>query len=321
MASGITHILLTKMLQDNLEESRLRDILAKCADSFQVGAVAPDLPYASMVGNDFFFGNQSSLADDFHYKKTNQIPLQSLKILKTNKSKNSKDVNYQMFSFFLGYISHVVGDGVIHPFVRDMVGDYKKNKAEHRSLEMQLDVLFLEKRYSPSGLTVELNYTELHDELENFSKNLGAKKIVEIFSELIFETYGKRHSPKRILGWINGLHRMFGIALGDFPSIYRNLKINTFTYHNREEIIPEKALILGKPKDRDENFLKVNEINFFNQCIPHFYNRFIPIAKKSYAYVFENGEELTSRDIPMINLDTGRLVNEDNLDIIPEFWK
>ena len=54
MASGLTHILLTKKLQDKFEDGQLKNILAYAADSFQVGAVGPDLPYASIADNDFF---------------------------------------------------------------------------------------------------------------------------------------------------------------------------------------------------------------------------------------------------------------------------
>lgn len=321
MASGLTHILLTKKLQDEFESGTLKNVLAFCADSFQVGAVAPDLPYASIADKDFFFKNESSLADSFHYDKTNQIPLQSLKNLKSLKGKINEEIHYQMFSFFLGYISHVIGDGIFHPFVLDKVGIYAENKSEHRSLEMQIDVLFFEELTSHSGLDIELNFTNIHDELENFSKLGGAQKIVQLFSDLINDTYKKRYSPRKILGWINGLHRMFGIAEGDFPRFYRNLEVNTFTFKNREDIVPERVVLLRKPKNWDVNFLHINEIDFFKDCIPQFYKQFIPIAQKAFAYVFEDGEELDDPDIPCINLDTGRLTNSDNLDLIPELWK
>jgi len=320
MASGLTHILLTKKLQDKFAEGNLRNILAMCADSFQVGAVGPDLPYASKVDNDIF-SNESFLADNFHYQKTNQIPLQSLKILKSLKGQIDAELHYHMFSFFLGYISHVFADGIIHPFVRDMVGDYKEHQDEHRSLEMQLDVLFFNELTKHSGLGSELNYTNIHDELGNFAGIKGVNKIIEVFSDLINTTYNKRYSEKKILGWVNGLHRLFAAAEGDHFRFYRNLKVNTYTFRNLEDIDRERALVLKKPGDRDLNFLKVDEINFLNDCVPQYFKKFVVVAQKAYDYVFEEGQELTEKDIPMINLDTGRLVENDNLDLIPEFWK
>jgi len=321
MASGLTHILLTKKLQDKFSDGDLRNILAMCADSFQVGAVAPDLPYASIADNDFFISNESPLADDFHYRKTNQIPLQALKKLKSLKGHIDDEIHFHMFSFFLGYISHVIADGIIHPFVRDKVGEYEENQAEHRSLEMQLDVLFLEELTKKTGLTSELNYSNIHDELENFSEIKDSNRIIELFSELIKEIYNEDYPAEKIFGWIKGLHRMFEIAEGDHLRFYRKLKSNSFTYKNRDDINRAKAVVLNKPVDREDNFLKVREVDFFNDCIPQFQKKFVEIAQKSYEYVFKDGIELNDSDIPLINLDTGRLADFNDLDIIPEFWK
>ncbi|MFA9370986.1 MAG: zinc dependent phospholipase C family protein [Labilibaculum antarcticum] len=321
MASGLTHILLTKKLQDKFSDGVLKDVLAMCADSFQVGAVAPDLPYASIADNDFFLSNESPLADNFHYRKTNQIPLQALKKLRSLKGQIDEEIHFHMFSFFLGYISHVLADGIIHPFVRDKVGEYEGNQAEHRSLEMQLDVLFMEELTKKTGLTSELNYSNLHDELKNFPEIVGSTMIIEIFSDLIKEIYNEEYPVEKIVGWIEGLHTMFEIAEGDHPRFYRILKSNSFTYRNRTDINRQKAVILNKPVDREINFLKVNEVDFFNDCIPHYYRKFVEIAQKAYEYVFEDGIELNEKDIPLINLDTGRLADDNNLDLIPEFWK
>jgi len=321
MASGLTHILLTKKLQDKLSDGDLKDIFAMCADSFQIGAVAPDLPYASIADDDFFLSNESPLADNFHYRKTNQIPLQALKKVKNLKEQVDQGIHFHLFSFFLGYISHVLADGIIHPFVRDMVGEYEENQAEHRSLEMQLDVLFMEEITKETGLTSELNYSNIHDELENFPEVVGSNMILEIFSDLIKEIYNEDYNVEKIFGWINGLHRMFEIAEGDHLRFYRVLKSNSFTYKNRDDINRAKAVILNKPVDREVNFLKVDEVDFFNDCIPQFYKKFEEIAQKSYEYVFNDGIELNESDIPLINLDTGRLAEVNNLDLIPEFWK
>jgi hypothetical protein len=245
----------------------------------------------------------------------------ALKKLKALNGQIDDDIHYHMFSFFLGYISHVLADGIIHPFVRDKVGEYAENQAEHRSLEMQLDVLFMEEITKQSGFTSELNYTNLHDELGNFPGIIGSDLILKTFSDFIKEVYNEDYSVEKILGWITGLHRMFEIAEGDHPKFYRILKANSFTYRNREDINRERAVILQKPKDRDVNFLKVDEIDFFMHCIPQYYNRFVPLAQKAYGYVFEDGEELNELDIPLINLDTGRLADNNDLNLIPEFWK
>jgi len=186
---------------------------------------------------------------------------------------------------------------------------------------MQLDVLFYEELTKNSGFASELNYSNIHDELENFSNIDGVSRIITVFRELIESVYKVKYSNKKILGWINGLHRMFEIAEGDHPKFYRNLKANSFTYRNRADIDWERAVILRKPKDRDVNFLHVEEIDFFKDCIPQYYHRFVLVAKKAYDFIYEEGQELNENDIPPINLDTGRLLPANNLDLIPEFWQ
>jgi hypothetical protein len=114
---------------------------------------------------------------------------------------------------------------------------------------------------------------------------------------------------------------MFEVAEGDHPRFYRNLKANSFTFRNLEDIDKDRAVTLRKPKDRDINFLKAEEINFFQDCIPQYYRMFVPIATKAYQYVFEDGVALNELDIPPINLDTGRLQPTNDLNTIPEFWK
>jgi hypothetical protein len=320
MASGLTHILLTKKLQDYLPENKLRDIFALGSDFLLAGAVGPDLPYASVADN-YFFRNESKLADKFHYEKTNQIPLLALQELKNSREQLDETTHYYLFSFFLGYISHVFADGIIHPFVRDKVGNYAENQAEHRSLEMQLDVLFMEEFTKVSGMTLELNYTNIHDELENLKDYKEAVIVVKTFSQLIEKIYMGKYSVKTILGWINGLHRLFEVAEGEHPKFYRVVQANTFFYKNRTDINPEKALILKRPKDRKTNFLNVDQISFIDDCIPQYYKKFIPIAQKAYEFVYENGSALTAMDIPPIDLDTGRLITHDNLNLVPVLWQ
>lgn len=320
MASAITHILLTKEIQNKIINPNLKRKLAFCMDSFQVGSLAPDLPYASIIDNDVFF-SYSKIADNFHYKKTNKIPLESLRMLKELKGKINDTLHSHSFAFFLGYISHVFADGIIHPFVRDKVGNYDENKSEHRSLEMQLDVLFLAETTKRSGDESELNYTNIHDEILNFLDNTYSYEILILFKKLIQETYNENIDKKKISAWINGMHRMLKIAEGDHLKFYRNLSINSFTYRNIEDIDKNKALILTNTVDGIPNFLKKEKIDFFKDCIEQYYERFLAISEKAYLYVYEEGMELTEIDIPKINLDTGRLIDHQQLNHIPELWK
>ena len=101
----------------------VKNVLAASTNFIQVGAIAPDLQYASTTDGDFFFSTQNDLADKFHYVDTNEVPLRALRMLKSRKSELSKKTIRYMFSFYIGYISHLIADGIFHPFVRDKVGD------------------------------------------------------------------------------------------------------------------------------------------------------------------------------------------------------
>ena len=81
--------------------------------------------------------------------------------LNKNKSKLTKKQIRYAFCFFVGYIAHIVADGIIHPFIRDMVGDYHEHQEEHRVLEMKLDVLLYDYLTESSGSALNLNNTNL----------------------------------------------------------------------------------------------------------------------------------------------------------------
>ena len=321
MPSGITHILLTKKLQDVIPESTLKDILADCGAFLTIGAVAPDLPYASIADIDTFLLRQSVMADNFHYLKTNQIPLRSLDKLKALNGNIDEETHYQMFTFFLGYISHVVADGICHPYIRDKVGNYAQNKAAHRSLELQLDVLNYHQFTSNSGYSLELIYTDIQKELLDYKSSKNWLATFQVFDQLINEIYGGEDSVQNIADWTQGLDNMFSLAGGTGLEIIRGQEANSYQFKYYKDINPQKDLNLIKPVDRDINFLHTPLIKWFVDCVPRFNKIFVSLAQRAYGYVYESGAKLTENDIPPIDLDTGRLIENDNLDSIPEFWK
>ncbi|MCK9210697.1 MAG: zinc dependent phospholipase C family protein [Ignavibacteriaceae bacterium] len=326
MASGITHILLMKNLQSILPEGKLKKLLQSGRDFLQVGAVGPDLPYASIADDDLFFKTQSELADKFHYEKTNELILRAFQEIKTNSISLTAREKRFMFSFFLGFASHIVADGIIHPFVRDKVGNYKENQTAHRVLEMQLDVLLLHHLTLTSNNPINLNNSKIYGELINFDNNFYPEvgKVLQLFSKLIAEVYQQNYEPALINGWVNGLHRMFGVAEGEHPKIYKIVGfINDFLFSDYNDLREKykDILVLEKPTDREYNFLRKDQIHFFDDCLPQFYKIIIPLADKCYDYVYNNKGELTESDIPPIDLDTGRnLASNNNLDLTPTLW-
>ncbi len=325
MPSAITHILLVKNLQSKITNMKLRAKLAAGKYFLQVGAVGPDLPYSSIASiGGLIFGNESKLADKFHYTTPNKLPLFALNEIKNQKTFSKKERKY-LFNFFVGYISHIVADGVMHPFIRDMVGNYAENKTAHRTLEMRLDVLFNNYLTAKSGKPTEYNYSNMHDELMNIKDYKEVDIVIKVFKEKINEVYNIDYDTELILSWVNGLHTLLSVAEGEHPAIYRNLSIlDGVLYKNYSDLEDRKdeLLILKKPKDGIiNNFLHNEQIHFIDDCVPQFYDRFIPILERAYNYIYNDGDELTENDIPAIDLDTGRpVLYANNLDLIPTFW-
>ncbi len=328
MPSGVTHILLVKHLQEQLQpDDILRHRLAAARDFFQVGAVAPDLPYASIADDDFFFETESDLADKFHYEKTNAVPLLALQRIHARKAELSQPDLRSFYAFFIGYVSHVIADGLVHPFVRDTVGDYHEHQTEHRVLEMQLDVLFYRFLNFRSGSPGEFNYSNIHKELKNLTPQQYPilSQVMTLFRDTIRDVYGTDHDYDidTIQGWITGLYRMFDIAEGEHPAIYRDIGlISDFLFPTYDELRQnaEDLLTVRKPIDREENFLHKPRIHFFDDAVPKFYEVFIPIARKAHDAIFGDGPLLDENDVPPIDLDTGRYLANNSLDEVPPLW-
>jgi hypothetical protein len=326
MPSGNTHILLVKNIPEDQLRLEIKNLLDAGIYFLQVGAVAPDLPYASIADSDLFLHSQMEVADDFHYKHTNQIPLLALQEIKLSIHDYSKLEQSYLFSFFCGYISHVVADGVMHPFVLDKVGEYKTHAKEHRILEMQLDVIFYHHLSLASGIPGELNRAKICDELKNLSKDKETLAVMKVFSKTIQTVYGVSFTEEKIIDWASGLHNLFQASEGKFPQVLRGINfIKSYLSPLYEDIKhdEENILTLKSPTDphQKDNFLKKEQIHFINDCVPQFYAKFIPLVSRAYNYIFENGPALTEDDIFGIDLDTGRPIAQHNqLDLTPSFW-
>lgn len=324
MPSGYTHILLAKTFVEssNLTNHNLGLNLAENIKYFQLGALGPDLPYSQQLG--LTNRNVTKQADSFHYDYTNKIPIRAFNKIKAMNESEEKD---QSFAFFLGYASHIVADGIIHPFVRDKVGDYKGNETDHRTLEMRLDVLFMHELTKQTGRPLELNYTNLHDEiLDPLSRKFD--HISDLFVRLIYEVYGPRYPKEEIHEWIRDMHKVLSIAESENNQFYAFLPLlKDYLFSNHSEVYKarEEDILLKTTaaKGRENNFLS-RDVNFFADCIPKFYSVFKSIALAAHKFVYENGPTFGDRQLPAINLDTGRplnVANGNNLDAKAVYWE
>lgn len=305
MPSGYTHILLAKTFieKSNLVDHELGLLLAENMKYFQLGALAPDLPYSQLMG--LMNRGSAKIADKFHYNKTNNIPIRAFNRVKALVG-DEKD---QAFAFFLGYACHVVADGIIHPFIRDKVGDYQENQTAHRTLEMRIDVLFLNELTKASGHAQNLNFTNLHDQIiDPLSRKFN--HISSLFSRLIFEVYGDKISKEEVEEWIKDMHQVLETAEGENNQFYARLPVLKDYLFKDINDVPQngdKDLLLkaNEAKGREINF-RGKDIHFFNDCVPSFYVAFKKVATDAYDFVFNNGAIFNNTSLPGINLDTGR---------------
>lgn len=331
MPSGISHMFLVRAFlndQTNFDDIKVKMMLDSGRYYMQSGAVGPDLPYASDLDYNIF-SSDTDTADLLHYKQTNQIPLKAFLTLKQiQHSLSDRELRYA-FSFFLGYASHVIADGIMHPFIRDKVGDYADNKTEHRVLEMNLDVVVVREHFNNIDPPIELNLTNVHDELLNIADldNSESRFVLSLFKDLINSTYQKSYNASDVTGWIKSLHRMLGVAEGDHPVFYRKyFGKKGVAFKNYDDLMEEfnndlsPILLLNKPVDCDTNFLKKSSIHFIDDCIPQFNKVFAAFLRKAYNYIFTDGDPLTEADLPEIDLDTGRLVSNNHLEEVPALW-
>jgi hypothetical protein len=324
MPSGITHMLLSRAVRDNISAEKGGAILALlCREqgAYLLGSVAPDLPYLS-VADSQLFANQTEIADDLHYIHTNSVPLKGLLQAKHQAESTNIKLAEALYAFYLGYCSHFMADGLIHPYVRDKVGNYDVAKKEHRILEMNLDV-FVAREF----MGTDVNGIDFQDDLDWIEDCSFKTDIFESYSGLLNSIYGSSLNSEHVQRWFSAMQRVFSLAEGEFPRWYRELLSDSgIVFKNYEDLKSEAAsyLTLQKPIDSEQyglssNFLGKENVHFFDDVTKGFFDRFPQIIIISYVAVFERGDGISNL-LPEINFDTGRLVADNRLSEKPILW-
>lgn len=325
MPSGITHMLLSRKVLDYISDVKGGAILAilnREKGAFLLGSVAPDLPYLSLADFDLF-ENQAEIADNLHTKHTIAVPLQGLLQAKQHVEQKNIKKAQALFAFYLGYCSHYTADGMIHPYVRDKVGDYLDAKNEHRILEMKLDVFVANK-----FMGTEVNGIDFQDDLDWIEDCKFKTDIFESYSDLLNNNYGCKLNTEHVQNWVSAMQRVFSLAEGEFPKWYRELLGNPgIVFRNYEDLIGEEAacLTLQKPIDAKKyslasNFMGKENVLFFDDVIAGYFDRFPLLIIKAYEAVFENSGDILSH-LSEINYDNGRLVANNFLTEKPTLWR
>ncbi|WP_027714115.1 zinc dependent phospholipase C family protein [Desulfuromonas sp. TF] len=333
MPSGISHMLLSRYLPVEADRPYSHKMRANTR-YFQIGSIAPDLPYASVTDNDFL-DSDSELANIFHFTSPgqapslapNRLPLMGLEQVKTFIENGADKRGCDAFFWFLvGYASHLIADGVCHPYVMDKVGRYEgSNKAVHRALEMGIDVLLFKHFTGDRGHAIEAGYARMDTYIKGFNDLKYSNMVCNHFANLIESIYGRGVQPEEIAGWVEGMARLFCLSTGRWPNWFRTLDATRpFVFREIADLDGQEDdyLALERPRFWDENFLGRDRIHFFEDCLPRFNEKMIDFMEKAWAFVYESGPGLGENDLPAYSLDTGRPVaNFDDIAIIPSQWE
>lgn len=333
MPSPISHMLLSRNLPTD-DDSPYQYKRLYNTRYFQIGSIAPDLPYGAIADNNFL-KNENKIANLFHFtenvqniKQTpNRIPWLGIERVKKMIQEDAVKREYDaLFWFLAGYASHVIADGICHPFIMDKVGRYEgSNKAAHRALEIGIDVLLFKHFTITSGHAIEASYAGMDTFISSFTELRHANFILEQFVNLIEVVYELPVTTDEIKEWVTGISRLFCLSTGKWPDWFRQLDFTTpFVFKQIADIEghEEDYLVLGKPKFWDNNFRNAAAVHFLNDCLPHLNYKMESFLNKAYAYVYESGPQIVDDDLPAFSLDTGRTVNDpDNIALTPILWE
>ena len=333
MPSPISHTLLSRYLPVEKDSPYFAKWLYN-KGYFQIGSIAPDLPYGAIADNDFL-ENEAFLANLFHFTENrqdseqcpNRLPLLGLRRVKSliQQGAAKRECN-ALFWFLVGYTSHVIADGMCHPYVLDKVGRYEgSNKADHRALEIGIDVMLFKHFTTTSGHEIEAAYAGMDTFINEFNQWRYANFILEHFAGLIKDVYGERFTPNEIKGWVNGISRLFCLSTGKWPDWIRwHDTTESFVFRLIDDLKDREDgyLVLEKPRFWERNFLNTPRVHLLDDCLPHFNHLMKSFLDKAYAYVYESGPQISEDDLPAFSLDTGRTVNDpDSIALAPLLWE
>lgn len=136
MPGTFAHIVLateaTSKIYDSKFPNKLQIALRENQNFVFLGANAPDYPYPA---------RSPKWADRMHCEKSSEIVKSIWDALRIMDRGN--DASFaKCFAWFLGYVSHMVGDAVIHPVINIIAGDYYKsleNQKKHWLSEAHQD--------------------------------------------------------------------------------------------------------------------------------------------------------------------------------------
>jgi len=139
MPGAYAHIAIANDAQKSAHTAGLREqtliALGLYLKYVELGAVSPDYPYLALKGG------EARWADAMHYTSNATM----LRIGVSEVFNLPAQSQPKATAWLLGFAAHMTTDMTIHPVVELRVGEYAKNKSEHRRCEMHQDAFIFPK--------------------------------------------------------------------------------------------------------------------------------------------------------------------------------
>jgi hypothetical protein len=140
MAGGYTHITLAQLAAEEALQRRPGLLHDEAKQALQdwlkflvIGSMGPDYPYLDIADR-----SSEVWATAMHQPRSLDLIRDCARRIG---KMSSGQARRKCMAWLFGFASHCVTDGVVHPVVNLKVGEYEKNKKEHRRCEMSQDVL------------------------------------------------------------------------------------------------------------------------------------------------------------------------------------
>lgn len=310
MAGTYAHFMVTEKAKDELSKDpsfQKKYIFYLCNQFIKAGAVAPDYPYLTLTS-----GDAKKWADCMHYTNTKEMVCSGLNFL-------SNKMSDEALAWYLGYVSHVVVDVVVHPIVNMIVGPYEENKEAHRLCEMTQDSFIFKQ---VKGL--EVQNAEYIDLLKNCSQagpiNCFHAKAKQVWLEMFRGAHKDLFtvSPPNIDGWHSSYISKLDmvderILFSRHISEIASKKAIFYRHTNEIPMEDRKKFIDNLPIPNSKNRQNYNAV----------FEKATTKVVEAWREIFQDVTDNTGRTRNWLkdwNLDTGKITGEKD-DAIPYFWK
>jgi hypothetical protein len=312
MPATYAHLMITEkalehFVGDETIDNKLRGFTLTHSHFVQLGSVGPDYPYL-----DVFQPKQKDWADHMHYRHTGDAIKTMAQKLLDLWSVGFRGEEFTIpFCWVLGYLSHVTGDLVIHPVVRNIVGDYKGHETEHRHCEMIQDAFI----YNKVRKGAEIEHNKLMEIIQLCSTPGDKDKIHPIlctFWKEVLQTHfpaDYQDNRPEVDQWHGQFEDWIGFA-GRPLFVGRIFDPNhRYTYKKNDEITSEERRSFVDQLPLPDNQIGNYETDLFPKAIGHVADHWILLSKgiaggdiSPFLSTVTNGD-----------LDTGRELGTDKL--------